>query len=240
MSTELKRYTRPIDRQELGKVMAEQAPVETEPAGVGTAEFAPVREVLYELLKRPHESNRQRAAWDRELVEPLHRAMPGLTRRVAADMRFWHWLCIDELNDLVWYRWHGSVPDVPPDVLEGREGLAGRFVGTSSLGGISRNALARLWWCAESLRSEFDGYEAARDALLNQDLFQAIFERRLGLYPPLARAILDRFKGATQAEFRLPVKRLNNYATTFVLETLSEDDLGNMLDELRREGGNDT
>ena len=108
-----------------------------------------------------------------------------------------------------------------------------RFLGAGTLRGTSRNALARLWWCAESLSSGQDGYRLARQALARQDLFQAIFERQFGLYPPAVRACLRRFgnSGVSEREWRDGTRRLNHYLTTIVLEALSEDEILELLSE---------
>jgi hypothetical protein len=67
------------------------------------------------------------------------------------------------------------------------------------------------------------------EALANQDFFQAIFERKFGLYPPAARACLDVLRDASEDERREATKRLNHYLTTIVLENLTEGDIRELL-----------
>lgn len=163
---------------------------------------------------------------DAPLVEALHVSLP-LTRRAAADPRLWQWLCVREFPDLVWRRWSAGAP--LPEML--REALTSsmgpRFLARSSLNGVSRNTLARLWWAAE----ELDDYDLARRALSSQDKFQNIFERFFGLYPAAARACLDRFEGRSEAEIRAASRWLQQCASTTLLEGLSESEIGGILDE---------
>ncbi len=228
MSVELALYVTRIDSVGLPELLADPSLGSCEPVGLN-ADLSEVREVLSESVAGP--SRADLALLDGLLVEPPHRVLPALPHRLAADMRFWQWLCVAELKDVVWHRWHGSVPDSPADVLAANPALSDRFLGDSTLHGVSRNALARLWWCAETLRSDQDGYGLARQALARQDLFQAIFERQFGLYPPVARTCLRRFGGddVSEREWREGTRRLNHYLTTLVLESLSEDGILDIL-----------
>jgi hypothetical protein len=163
---------------------------------------------------------------DRRLVAPLHEALP-MTHREAADPRVWQWLCVAEFPEVVWRRWHGEVP--PPESLGEalKAQMYPRFLCRASLNGISRNALARLWWTAEQLGD----YGLAQRALGNQDMFQNVFERFFGIYPAAARACLDRFEGRSEAEIRLAAKWLQQRASTTVLEGLEEREVAAILDE---------
>ncbi|HEX6780867.1 MAG TPA: DUF6339 family protein [Solirubrobacterales bacterium] len=164
---------------------------------------------------------------DGKLVEPLHRAIP-LTLREAADMRVWHWLTV-RFQGTVWQRW----PSYHKQWQETEE-LTGeavsRFLGRSSLNGVSRNTLARLWWAGEQM-SDGDDYSLARDAIDNQDRFQAIFERRYGLYPPAAKACLKSFRGLSEGEVRDAARWLQQCLSTTVLEHLSEVEISALLEE---------
>ncbi len=227
MSLELERYVRPVRENELARLVADPAAIETEPIGT-VADLAEVREVFEGVLAEyPQWRRAERAVLDRALAEPLHRALAHLTPRQASDMGLWHWLCIAALPDVVSWRWYGAAT-ISPEALQQRS-LAERFLGAGTPRGISRNALARLWWCAESLYSADDGYHLTRQVLTRQDLFQAVFERDFGLYPPAARACVRHFEGASEEEWRRGTLRLNHYLTTIVLETLSEEDMLELL-----------
>jgi hypothetical protein len=166
---------------------------------------------------------------DRELVEPFHRALKDLSRAEAADMRVWHWLCAVAFPDAVWKRWRTAGPPNSSE-LETilTDSLARRFLGSPSLVGVSRNTFARLWWTAEHLDGDYD---LARRALARQDMFQAIFERLFGLYPPAARAAIRKFDGRAEDDIRRAARWLNYSAATAVLEVLDESAIEQILDQ---------
>lgn len=214
----------PATSDRLGELLLNPDILTTEQVGV-LVDFSEV-ECWLDRWKDIHEARTaaERATMDRELVEPLHSALRHVPRRLAADIRLWHWLCIAKFPEIVWYRWHGSVPQNPfLELLT--PSLTERFLGSRTLRGVSRNTMARLWWCGEALFSDEDGYSLAREALSNQDFFQAIFERQFGLYPPAARACLSALRDASEGERREATRRLNHYLTTVTLETLTEEDI---------------
>ena len=227
MNLKLERYVRPVREGELARVLDDPVTVESEPLNT-EADLADIREVFERVLEdHPQARRAERAVLDRALAEPLHRALAHLTTRQASDMGFWHWLCIAGLPEVVSWRWYGAAT-IPTEALKQRA-LAERFLGAGTLRGVSRNAFARLWWCAESLYSADDGYHLTRQVLTRQDLFQAVFERDFGLYPPAARACVRHFESASEEEWRRGTLRLNHYLTTIVLETLSEEDVLELL-----------
>jgi hypothetical protein len=220
----LSRYTKPLNHDLLQDVLAgNRQPVEPLPTRIS---IEPLRTAITGIKGELTQSE-----LDQALVEPVHRALADLTPREAADMRLWHWLCAAQLPELVWRRWRRQgVPtgDELPDALTSQ--MERRFLGSSSLAGISRNTLARLWWTAERLR-EGDDYSLARKALSNQDMFQNIFERFFGIYPPAARACLSRFETCNEAEWRRASRWLQQVASTTLLEILLEEQIIAILDE---------
>ncbi len=226
MSTDLRRYQEPVSFGRLPGVLLQPWAEPGEPVGF-VAELGEVREYVSRMRRTDHPTVLQRSAWDRELVAPLHRALLQLPRRDALDMRLWHWLCIAQFPDFVWMRWVGQVPEQPSRALT--PAVSERFLGGQSLHGVSRNALARLYWCAEMLYSERDGYDLVHQVLSSQDFFQAIFEREFSLYPPAARACVRELAGASEDERREATRRLNHYLTTVVVEALREDEIRSLL-----------
>jgi len=174
--------------------------------------------------------------WDRELVELVHVAFKDFSRRLAVDMKVWHWLCTKLLANLVWLRWPpNSIPGNPEEMVFGKT-LAGHFLGSRSLNGVSRNTLARLWWCGETLYSKQEGYALAQQALEKQDLFQAVYERKFGLYPPAATACIKALKDRTQTEWRLVTRVLDHHFTTITVETLQESEIAQLIDQILENG----
>jgi hypothetical protein len=231
MAQELQQFTTPVTRPWLYRLLENPAAIPVEPLE-HQASLREVRKTVTRLIKKCGDQPlpiHQRSSWDRELVQPLYKALKGLPRRTLVDIRFWHWLCIVPLQDFVWYRWYGQIPEDPRMALNQSQALIGRFTGTSSLNGFSRNALARLYWCAATLYTEEEEFHWVELVLSNQDLYQAIFERKFSLYPPAVRACLIELKDRTEAERREAIKRFNYHLTTIVLETLTEEEIRKVL-----------
>lgn len=220
MITELRRFTAPIMISQLAQAFVTSERFETESIGL-SVDFDEARSVFEAFVRQyPNPSPQERASLDRMMAVPLHNAMRQLNRRTATDMHLWHWLCTTVFRDFVWYRWYGRIPN--DFAMTVSPALAERFLGAPTLRGISRNALARLWWCAESLDSNSEGYDLVQIALSKQDFFQAVFEREFGLCLPVAKACLRALKDCTEDERREATKNLNHYFTTVAAETLSE------------------
>jgi hypothetical protein len=226
VKVQLHRYASAVPEHRLAGLLARPGAIPWEPLGL-TVDLAEIRRVSQELVRDVSD----RPSWDRELVKPVHQALQGLSRRDAADLRFWHWFSVNALPEFVWERWHGSVPSAEeiPLVLGQSRSLTGRFLGGNSLEGTSRNTFARLWWCAETLSDGGTDYSLAQQALRSQDLFQAIFERQFGLYPPAARACVKVLGNGKQSEWRSKTRKLNNVLTTIVAEALDEEDIKQLL-----------
>lgn len=223
MTVELRRLTVPLTIRQLAAVMQDPRYIESEPLGPA-ADFNEVRSVFDRFYNENAEaSSVERARLDRELAVPLHRALIGLSRRDATDMQFWHWLCVCQFQDIVWYRWYGRIPTDFSGTISAS--LAERFLGAPTLHGVSRNGFARLWWCAEALHTEEDGYGLVHIALSSQDFFQAVFEREFSLYVPAARACVRVLRDSSEDERRQATKELNHYFTTIVAEALDEENI---------------
>ena len=172
--------------------------------------------------------------WDEQLVEPFHLAMEQISEGVALDMRLWHWLSCVRFQEMVRMRWLPASSPSSAEVIHQRQS---RFLGNNSLQGISRNALARLWWAGQTLYSVDDGYDLAIKVFANQDLFQGIFEREIVLHRPAARAMVRELHAEDSRTITLVAKRLNQWATTIAIETLDECDIRKLVRE-GMEGGN--
>lgn len=186
MNSDLLRYAGAIARDDLAEYLTDPTRGVTQATGL-SADLAAMNSSISSLIESSA-AGANRAAWDAPTAKVLYEGLGDLPIALAVDMRFWHWLCIEPFSQFVWFRWLGSVPEDPGLVLT--PALSERFLGTASLRGVSRNALARLYWAARTLRESDDDYSLVDRALANQDFFQAIFERSLGLYRPAATACL--------------------------------------------------
>lgn len=220
----LRGYDAPLDGAQLRRILSGDSPPPAKDAGVD-ADLESVLRSVAELA--PDVAAPIPASTDAVLAPVLHTALRSAPRRLLLDMRFWHWMTCEQFPDYVLRRWASDV-DVDVDVSL-TAGQQERFLGNASLVGISRNALARLYWCADTLYSETDGYELVGRMLSNQDLFTGVFERQFGLVKPVARACARGLLDRREDERRAALRRLNLEASTVCLEALTEADVMELL-----------
>ncbi|MFC2076819.1 DUF6339 family protein [candidate division KSB1 bacterium] len=229
--TVLHRYVYPLTVSNVAAVIKDTGSISTEAMGI-KVNFNKFRVKFKSLCGDGKSvlSDSHRAKWDQYLAEILYGCMSEVPLQIAYDMRLWHWLCTVELSDFVWSRWFGQIPDQPAKViLDTPRGFRERFVGSPTLHGVSRNALARLYWCARALYNKQEKHKYVRKAFQKQDLFQAIFERRLGLHTPAVRACLDVYLTEPEDVFRKGLKRLDHHLTTHALESMNIKDIKELI-----------
>ena len=136
-----------------------------------------------------------------------------LTRRHAHNQGLWRWLALVPMAPYVRYRW-----------AEDGKVTADRFLGT---GFSRRNAIARLWWSAESLRHGPD-YQEVPFVLRNSALDQYILDLRYGYLRAsalaIARVCSGRHAGVPQMTFnqiKTFSKRVNLLLSATSLESLA-------------------
>lgn len=219
----VKRYVRPLRLADLPNAFGASGMPDEELPGIAI-ELERVRLAISENLAAEERST----AIDVALVEPFHKAMSGLDRRVAADMRIWHWLCIEGFPEIVRRRW--GIADSLGSGVQLKKADAAHFLGGSNLEGIARNSFSRLWWTAEQLEGDYD---SARAVLSNAEDYVAIFERQYGIFRPAAMAAIPRFgaEGVPDDDQREAAKWLQQNISTTVLEALDQQRIGQILDE---------
>jgi len=149
---------------------------------------------------------------DGHFSEELHRSI-FIPRRFAVDSAVWHFITCLAYPEYVRYRWTRSNGSVSKE----------RF-----LGGLKRNAFARLWWAAELLH-QGDDYSLVHDCFSDQDLYEAIFGRSLSKYQLAARTTVEQLKGKPRSVVRDVAKRLNMLLSTYLLEDLDKSTLTNLI-----------
>lgn len=148
-------------------------------------------------------------AW---LAKEIHRAL-GLPRGIAMDVRVWQFLSCVAHPEYVWYRWS----------------KAGQVSKERFLGGIKRNAFARLWWAAEVMKNG-DDYQV-EPCFDSQDLYEAVFGRSFSKYPPAAKAFIKAVSNQERGVIRAVAKDFNLMLSTFVLEDLATQQVEKLIAE---------
>jgi len=158
---------------------------------------------------------------DRNTAIAFHRLLP-LTRREASDKRLWAWLGIVQFPHFVAWRW-GPNKDTG---LRSSE----RFNGSAV-----RQAFARLWWAAELTKTDSDDYSLTEKLLgLSgfQDIYEAIFGRAFCQYRPAIKAFIETVGSEKNAVIRNSAKEFGYILTTLLLESMNEDELEKLLQDI--------
>lgn len=150
---------------------------------------------------------------DSEMASAVRRALP-LDPGQAADPSVWWWLALCRYPDIARARWADASGDVKAERM---------------LGGVGRNAFARLWWGAEMVR---DHSERLPLLFRNQDLFEAVIGRKLGRHQHALAVILERLSDKPGRLARETIRDLRQLLSTVVLEALSEEQLATEIDRL--------
>lgn len=170
------------------------------------------------------------AGTDAALAPKLHEVLRPLGRRQLLDAGLWQWLCLEPLRDYVLARWCGGVsqdqlPNLKTSKLQ-------RFVGSPTMVGMSRNAVARLFWGAEAAYATTGSYEDCALVFGSADLYVGVFEREMGLHPEAAMAIIRRLADEPEERRRQALRRLNFVLSTTALEALSAAEVTKELNAL--------
>lgn len=221
--TPLERVPSPIHVEQVARWIAEPDALSSEPTG-DTADLSLFRDEVERLLAK---RATLKAKSDTGLAGALHQSLRDVRRRTLLDPRTWQWLTIVEFGDYTLARWADGIDRSKADELDPAQ--LGRFVGSASLVGRSRNALARLFWGADMAYSVTGDYEHVETVFANSDLVVGVAERLIGLDPAASIAIMSRLKVLKQKQRRDALKRLNHILSTTALEALSPQEAVDLL-----------
>ena len=223
--TELQRFGSRLSGHQLHRMLTEGAAPTTFPLHVDL-NLARIHDAVGQL---PGEagSDRLTATTDAVLAPVVHEVLKGLPRRTLLDIGFWQWLTCTEFREYVRRRWAPAVDlEAGESLLPSQES---RFLGGTSLHGIARNALSRLFWVPEALQDGGEDYRLTRRLFSRQDLLTGLMERKFGLVTPVARAVAEHLTELPEDERRTALRRLNLRASTVALEGMSEPDVAKLL-----------
>lgn len=130
----------------------------------------------------------------------VHQYLGEMDRANASDARLWSYLALATYRSYMEKRWPLVVSSADADAWKRR--VRDRWIlhaGSVTRGRLVRHGIARLWWVSHltyvPMASEGiaknDPYAYAREVFKSEDRLNAIFDREVGAYPKIMRAVLD-------------------------------------------------
>lgn len=182
------------------------------PGDEARAELQPVRDLVDDAM---HAFGGEKVtAADAWLAPRLHATL-RLTRREAADRRFWNHLALGVAPDYVVWR-HTTDPG---------KGEAPKVAAKRFRGGADVQAFARLWWAAELFRDGSD-YGPVVTACGEQEMFNSALRLSVIDHRPTALALVElmaRGTVRTGREVNALVKAVNASAATIMYDVMAPD-----------------
>ncbi|WP_121714473.1 DUF6339 family protein [Streptomyces sp. E5N91] len=176
-------------------------------------EVEPIRDLVDDARYQFRNNRTDADGW---LAPRLHATL-RLTRREAADGRFWTHLGLAVAPDYVAWRHRPTSP---------KEGKAPRINSARFKGAPDRQCFSRLWWAAEMFRNGED-YAPVVTACSNQDLIHNALRMDLIDHRPTAQAlvrILERGIVSSGREINGLMTAINTAGATLVYEALAPDE----------------
>lgn len=161
---------------------------------------------------------------DADAAQRLHESLRHLTPVQAGDERLWVCLChVEPFYEYVRARWLTEGDEQKETAVVRRF-----FFENRGLGGISRNALARLWWCGHLTCEEGadDPYRYTKMLMQYADTPVGLLERCLGKSPEIvkqiSRYISDHANGWQDRSHAIQklIRRVNAAGGALVLDAL--------------------
>jgi hypothetical protein len=153
----------------------------------------------------------------------IHRCL-RLTRREAAEMRFWHYLSLVKFPDYITWRYFDQ--------------QAGKTNKHRYVGYLDDNALSRLWWFAELTMNPAndDPYERTKRTSQSLEFVKGIVENLLGGNRPLVEAMSEvLFDGASRPPDALVKKmfiRTNAMLVSVAVDALSDHEVRHIIRQI--------
>ncbi len=178
---------------------------------------------------------------DAHLARLLHKSLRHIDRRTLTDPNLWQWMSLNRFPEYVAWRWFDglSLRDLDARDAEGvhviKDSAVEHFLGGASLRGVSRNALARLFWGAEAAWVQGIGEDRYLDVdtvFKFADLFSGVFERLVCLRADAAIKVMRDIKGRSENSRRSIMLNLNLVLSTTCLESLDMNTYSELVTEL--------
>ena len=155
---------------------------------------------------------------DFKLSELIYEAIlsSGLDKKFYYDLRFWQYVCLNEIKDYCLWRW--KIDEDSPSKIE-------RLIGAGGVTGFSKNSASRLFFPADCLLREVNGKELLEDfwSLTQNEL--SISQSTLSINPKIFVAMVKATNGLDGAATKNAVVKLNLLKTSLFLDIMDEDEI---------------
>ncbi|MFF3097961.1 DUF6339 family protein [Streptomyces cyaneofuscatus] len=178
------------------------------------AELEPLRDLVDDAL---HAFRDERPTVADAWLAPRLHATLRLSRREAADRRFWNYLALGVAPDYVVWR---HLPEL------GKDGKPPKVAADRFRGAYYKQAFARLWWAAELFRNGSD-YAPVVTACGNQEMLNTVLRMDVIDHRPTAQAmvrLMMRGTVKTGREVNALAPAINASAATLMYDVMAPDE----------------
>ena len=140
----------------------------------------------------------------------------GLDKKYTHDLRFWQWVCLNEIKEYCLWRW--KINEESPKKLD-------RFLGSGGVTGFSKNSASRLYFPAKGLMEEDEGEVLLEDfwSLTQKEL--SISQSTLSINPKIFIALVKATKGLNTGETNKAIVKLNLLKSNLFLDIMDESEI---------------
>ena len=152
----------------------------------------------------------------------VHQYLGEMDRANASDARLWSYLALATYRNYMEKRW--PLKESSADAGAWKRRVKDRWIlhtGSVTRGRLVRHGIARLWWVshltydpmASDGVAKVDPYAYAREVFKSEDRLNAIFDREVGAYPKVMRAVLDHAADLTDKATDKYLHKIMQYLT---------------------------
>ncbi len=152
----------------------------------------------------------------------VHDYLGEMDRANASDPRLWSYLAVATYREYMEKRWPLKVSSTDKEAWKRR--VRDRWIlqpGSITRSKLVRHGIGRLWWIShltyepggdEGIARD-DKYAYTREVMKSEDRINAIFDREVGAYPEIRRAVLDHAAALGEKATDKYVQKIMQYLT---------------------------
>lgn len=144
----------------------------------------------------------------------------NLDKKFTHDLRFWQWICINEIREYIFWRWN---------INEDSPSKYPRFLGAGGVTGFSKNSASRLYFPAASLLNKDDGEDLLKEFWKFTQKELSISQSTLSINPKIFYAIAKATKNLNGDETKAFIIQLNFLKSNLFLDLMDENEISNLV-----------